>query len=267
MPLPSQQRLIRPGRGANWAGASRRIYVTAEKGYLGDRPDPGLDPKSSGRMEAPAHHNATKATGITGRPQTNAHLFPQGSGDGNLAANRKTSKQGTAKQAYAIDFGYCACRSLIHRSVYLDWGRYRAIHVWRDRKRPGDRHDPPSGARLAAHRGPQSAHGGCSLTPKGGARHPMVGVGGGSLWYPVGVQWHRQCLASDCHDPPTNTAQEDANVVCLDPDGPQPRAVHAQRKIKWWKEPAKGPSEATQEHPKLGVHEGRRRGSPMEHTH
>ena len=57
MQLPGWQRHTRPGRRASVATVSLRIHVTSKPGYLGDRPYPGLDPKSSGRMKAPAHHN------------------------------------------------------------------------------------------------------------------------------------------------------------------------------------------------------------------
>ena len=69
MQLPDQLCHVHPGRGANWTGVSLEINAPAEPGYLGDRPDPGLEPKSSGRMEAPAHHGAAKVTGVTRRPQ------------------------------------------------------------------------------------------------------------------------------------------------------------------------------------------------------
>ena len=110
------------------ASCTLQIYVTGEPGYLGDKPNQGLNPKSSGRMEAPAHHDAAKVTGITRHPQTTALLCLQRPGDRNVATNCTTGKQGTAKQVYAIDFGYRACHSLTHRSVYLDRGRYPARH-------------------------------------------------------------------------------------------------------------------------------------------
>ena len=46
-----------PGRRASVATVSLQIHGTSKPGYLGDTPDPGLDPKSTGRMEAPAHHD------------------------------------------------------------------------------------------------------------------------------------------------------------------------------------------------------------------
>ena len=44
------------GRRASAATAGLETYATGEPGYLGDRPNPGLDPKSSGRIEAPMEH-------------------------------------------------------------------------------------------------------------------------------------------------------------------------------------------------------------------
>ena len=53
-----------------------------------------------------------------------------------IAVHGKVSEQGTAAWLVAIDTGHCACRSLIQRSVYVDWGRYPAKRrAWKKRAR------------------------------------------------------------------------------------------------------------------------------------
>ena len=72
MQLPGWQFHACPGRRASAATASLKTYAPGKPGYLGDRPNPGLDPKPSGRIEAPAHHSASRPTSATRHPQTAA---------------------------------------------------------------------------------------------------------------------------------------------------------------------------------------------------
>ena len=90
-----------------------------------------------------------------------------------LAVHCKASKQGTATWSVAIDTGYCACRSFIHRSVCVDWGKPPGAGL--GRKSPGGVHGQRPGTRFEARRLPRTAQVGHSRAPKGGARRPMVG--------------------------------------------------------------------------------------------
>ena len=65
MQLPGWQRHAHPGRRANVVTVSLQTHATGKPGYLGNKPDSGLDPKSSGHMEAPAYHDVAKVTGAT----------------------------------------------------------------------------------------------------------------------------------------------------------------------------------------------------------
>ena len=97
MQLPGWQFHACPGRRASAATASLETYAPGKPGYLGDRPDLGLDPKPSGRIEAPAHHIASRPTSATRHPQTTACLSCHGLLTRNGNTESKTSRHGTEK--------------------------------------------------------------------------------------------------------------------------------------------------------------------------
>ena len=59
MQLPGWWFRACPGRRVSAATAILETYGPGKPEYLGDKPDPRLDPKPSGRIEAPAHHGAS----------------------------------------------------------------------------------------------------------------------------------------------------------------------------------------------------------------
>ena len=77
---------------------SLQTHATGKPGYLGDRADLGLDPKSSRRMEAPAYHDAAKVTCATSHPQTTALPGLQGRADSSCEYSMQDEQTGHGKR-------------------------------------------------------------------------------------------------------------------------------------------------------------------------